>query len=65
MELCVNGCNDVWNSRELQEVLDLLLGKNKERAIKSTDLDDILLYKRIEAKVRRKLQERKNNAHLR
>ncbi len=64
MELCKNGCGDVWNSPELLEVIDLLLGKNTAQEITSnTSIEDITLHATIERRVKQKLAAKKGNNH--
>lgn len=65
MELCKNGCGNVYESRELLEILDGIFGVNKARHNKPESIEDIHLRKRIERKVRNKLAQRgKYNAKV-
>lgn len=62
MELCKNGCNDVWNSKELVEVIDLLISAHNitvtNKELKDTNYT---LYNRIESKVRNKLRRKEHD----
>lgn len=60
MKTVCYGCESVYDSSELLEVLDLLTGRNKERAVNTLTIEDTILHNRIEAKVRRKLTQKGN-----
>lgn len=57
MELCINGCGDIWNSGELLELLDSLLG-NKTQRDTNEPIHDTILMLRIEQKVKAKLRKK-------
>lgn len=61
MDLCTNGCGNVWNSPALQEVLDILLGNQSSVISEVNTPDDITLHERIERKVKDKLRKKGNN----
>lgn len=63
MEVCLNGCGNVFESNELQQILDVLIGvNNNPRKIIKLDIDEPVLYNRIASKVRNKLK-RKEQYH--
>ena len=55
MELCIKGCGNIWESRELLEVLESIFGANILVLNTVSSIDDIALQRRIERKVKAKL----------
>jgi len=51
-------CESVFESRELLEIIDDLIGINKPRGIYSTDKEDMVLFNRVERKVKAKLAKK-------
>lgn len=58
--ICKNGCGDVYNSRELLEVLDNILGANNNSRPRNEPIEDTALMMRIERLAKRKLAQKGN-----
>lgn len=56
MTVCIN--SDVFDSVELLEALDILLGQNDKRALNTSELDNAALRTRIERTAKRKLVQK-------
>lgn len=50
--------SSIFESKELLEVIDLLLNPLQQKEMTIVDIDDIILHSRIETRVKRKLAQK-------